>query len=123
MKKIVINKSSGGFRLSEEAISRYCEMKGIRLYPEQSPYGPGVRYYWTAPKSEIPAGQENSFYFMPHDIDRDDELLIRVVEELGEKASDTYANLKVVEIPDNVEWKIEECGGHEHIAEVHRTWD
>jgi hypothetical protein len=57
-----------------------------------------------------------------HDIERDDPILIEVIELLGEEADDRFSKLKIVEIPDGVEWKIEEYDGHEHVAEKHRTW-
>lgn len=53
---------------------------------------------------------------------RTDPVLVRVVEELGEEANDSYSELKIVEIPDNVEWQIEEYDGAEWVAEKHRTW-
>ena len=56
------------------------------------------------------------------DIERNNPLLVRIVEELGEKANGSYACLKIVEIPDDVEWEIEEYDGNEHISEKHRTW-
>lgn len=55
-------------------------------------------------------------------MDRDDPALLAVVAELGEDASGKHAKLQVVEIPDDVEWEIEEYDGIEHIAEAHRTW-
>lgn len=57
------------------------------------------------------------------DIPRTDEDLIFVVESLGSQiASGRCAELKVVEIPDGVQYEIDEYDGLEHIAEVHRTW-
>jgi hypothetical protein len=56
------------------------------------------------------------------DIPRDDPALVRVVETLGRAASDPLAQLQVVEIPDGVEWQIEEYDGVEWVAEKHRTW-
>lgn len=53
---------------------------------------------------------------------RDDEALVEVVEELGDKANSRYSELKVVEVPDEVDWTIQEYDGAEWIAEVHRTW-
>jgi len=44
------------------------------------------------------------------------------VEELGEKANGQCADLKIVEIPDDVEYEIEEYDGVEWVAENHRTW-
>lgn len=49
--------------------------------------------------------------------------LIAVVEKLGEEASSgAYAKLRVVEIPDDVKWKIEAFDGWETVEEVHRSW-
>lgn len=54
--------------------------------------------------------------------DRTDPLLIQVVEELGKLANGCCAELKIVDIPDGVEWEIDEYDGNEHIAEKHQTW-
>ena len=49
--------------------------------------------------------------------------LIEAIETLGtEIASGSMAKLKIVEVPDDVNWKIEEYDGKEWIAEKHRTW-
>ena len=49
--------------------------------------------------------------------------LISVIEEVGVvQSGDTYAELKIIEIPDGVEWGIHEYDGLEYIYEVHRTW-
>ena len=53
---------------------------------------------------------------------RQDPDLVAVVEKLGEKANGSFADLKVVEIPDGVNWQIEEYDGLEWISEVHQTW-
>ena len=56
------------------------------------------------------------------EIKRDDPLLIKCVETLGGDADGCHADLKVVEIPDDVEWEITEYDGYETIEEVHRKW-
>jgi hypothetical protein len=56
------------------------------------------------------------------DYERHDPDLVKTVEELGEQASGSHAKLEVVEIPDGVEYIIEEHDGNEHVAEAHRTW-
>ena len=60
------------------------------------------------------------------EIPRDDPRLIQVVEELGADhrsgASGACANLTIVEVPDDVEWEIQEYDGNEWVAEKHRTW-
>jgi len=57
-----------------------------------------------------------------YSIDRDNVELVRIVEELGHEADGSHASLKVVTIPDDVEWFISEYDGSEHVAEKHRTW-
>ena len=91
--KIVINSDYGGFGLSDEALALYAEKKGKSV--------------------------DDICFF---DIPRDDPDLIDVVEHFGQKANDSYAELKIVEIPDGVNWYIAEYDGLEHVAERHRTW-
>ena len=57
-----------------------------------------------------------------YDIERDDPELIAVVEELGQTAGGRYAELIIIEIPDGVEYTIEDYDGIESIHEVHRSW-
>lgn len=91
--KLVINECYGGFGLSKVAIEEYAK-RSRKL--------------------------ESEFY--DRQIDRDDKFLVSIVEEIGEKANGLCANLTVVEIPDDVEWQVEEYDGYEHVAEAHRTW-
>lgn len=58
------------------------------------------------------------------DIDmRTDPKLVAIVEKMGsEFCSGQHAKLKVVEIPDDVEWYIDNYDGLETIHEVHRSW-
>ena len=56
------------------------------------------------------------------DIKRNDPALVEVVEKLGDKANGSFSKLKIVEIPDDVEWDIAEYDGLEWVEEVHRTW-
>ena len=62
-----------------------------------------------------------STYF--HRPTRDDPILVRVVETLGEKANAEYAYLKVVKIPLDVKWYISDYDGIEEIHECHRSWE
>jgi hypothetical protein len=55
-------------------------------------------------------------------IRRDDRHLVQAVETLGAKANGHAAALKVVEIPQDVQWQIEKTDGQEHVSEAHRTW-
>ena len=60
--------------------------------------------------------------FYSRSIPRDDEHLIAVVELMGHKANGEYAELKIVDVPDEVNWYIEEYDGREWVAERHQTW-
>ena len=54
--------------------------------------------------------------------DRTNSKLVKCIETLGEKASGIFADLHVVEIPDDVNWYIDEYDGKEIIREKHRIW-
>lgn len=64
----------------------------------------------------------DEFSMREHDIDRADVDLIKVVEKLGKKANSSFANLEIIDIPDDIEYNIEEYDGQEWISEKHRTW-
>ena len=113
--KIVINSDFGGFGLSDEAFERYLELKGTEFARVSRTFG-GADYYR--------AGHidEDDHYLSYYDIARNDSLLVQVVEEMGDRANGRYSALKIVEIPDNVVWTIEEYDGNEWVAEAHRKW-
>jgi len=56
------------------------------------------------------------------DISRIDRTLVAMIEKDSNLYSGKFASLKVVTIPDNVDWEIVDYDGQEHIAEKHRTW-
>ena len=72
-----------------------------------------------------PAGEE---YFQAlggddiYETSRADSALIRTVEELGEESWGRNSQLKIVEVPDGVDWEIEEYDGIERVVEAHRIW-
>jgi len=51
--------------------------------------------------------------------DRTNPKLIEVVEQLGRKANGLCANLKVIEVLDDVDWYIDDYDGWESIHEKH----
>lgn len=112
--KVVINSCYGGYGLSETAMLKYAEIKGIKIYIKKYK---SMTFYYTTETFE-----EESF-LSEDKIDRNDPALVETVEILGEEANGDFAKLKVVEIPDDIEWTIEEYDGIEHVAEVHRIWE
>jgi hypothetical protein len=136
--KVVINRCYGGYGLSEKAILRYLEIKGHKVWVEPD-YRNDI-YWLVAPEDRMvrKSGKafssmciedriehnrklsEQTFYYK--NIERNDPVLVQVVEELGKEANGNYAKLEIIEIPDDVDWEIDEYDGMEHIAEKHRTW-
>jgi len=113
MRKIVINCDFGGFSLSDKVISRMRELgskeaKECILVGEKHENG------------EIYKNDKDWNYI---DVSRDNPILIKAIEEIGvKKSSGEFACLKIVEIPDDVEWEIEEFNGIEHVREKSRVW-
>lgn len=96
--KIVKNACYGGFNLSVTAMNRLVEITGKSFNQCKDDYGWGDNEIRNAPE------------------------LVQVVEELGKAASGSYANLVVVDIPDDVQWCMRDYDGWETIEEVHRSW-
>jgi len=111
-KEIVINTCFGGFGLSDEAFELYLNKKGIRFYKKKGKLL-GSDYYTVSPENC------HLSYF---DIKRDDPVLVEVVKTLKEKANNSCSELKIVKIPADVEYEIDEYDGVESIHEVHRSW-
>lgn len=60
---------------------------------------------------------------MGSNLDRTCPIMIKLLEDHGsEFMSEPCAKLKVIEIPDGIEYTVEQYDGMEWIAEVHRTW-
>ena len=137
--KIIVNRCYGGFGISEKAINRYAELAGITLYrftdkringnldlKHFMPYEEGMKnvftiYHSTKPLKDDGTYAEDSWWY-DGNLDRNDPVLVQVVEELGKDANGDYAELRIVEIPDDVKWEIDDYDGIETIHEVHRSW-
>ena len=109
MTKIVINRCYGGFSLSERAIKRYGEIKGLNLLyvPHEKYEGWGSWY-----RDGI---QDDEHYFFNSDIERTDPALVQVVEELGVDADGDCARLDIEELPAGTRYRIQEYDGREWI--------
>jgi len=64
----------------------------------------------------------NSVSLSSRDYDRTDPKLIECVEKLGDKANGSCAKLRVIEIPDGIDYEIDEYDGFESVEEKHRSW-
>jgi hypothetical protein len=56
------------------------------------------------------------------DCDRSNPLLIEAVKKFKNEANGLYCELKIVEIPDDIEWQVFAVNGVEVIREKHRVW-
>lgn len=97
MQRIAISGNHGGFRLSTDAVARLSAL------------GHGD----------------------PEKLPRDHPDLVRVVDELGPLAGEPEKILKgapnrpivVIDVPDGIDWVVEDYDGLEWVAERHRRWD
>ena len=91
--KIIINNCYGGYGLSEMAVREYCKEANI----------------------SVEGFEQHHFMGFHYNIDRDDELLVSIVEKLGDKANGHAAELVIKEIPKGLEYQISEYDGFESI--------
>lgn len=134
MAKIAYNACHGGFSLSEAALYRYAELKGLNLYPEKGAFSGLLTIYWTVPEEQRGAVLDgaafyeasddakiasNKFYrentLNSRDFERDDPALIQVIEELGEKANGPHAKLELADIAPGTAYRIDEYYGFESV--------
>ena len=150
--KIVINKCFGGFGLSPKAIKRIAELEGKECYffkcdIKSNKYPPlsleeakksfmFLAFSVQNPEEVLPEERKgkdgtykefnktyNKISLDSREHERNNPFLIQVVEELGVEANGQCAELEIVEIPDDVEWDIDDYDGVETIHEKHRSWD
>lgn len=122
MTRVVYNACYGGFGLSAEAVRRYAEIAGITLYEYTDDF---FTAWYRVPREEYErllasADYEaaNEAYFSVSDLSRTDPVLVQVVEELGERANDSYAELFIVEVPAGTRYRIDEYDGLESIMTI-----
>ena len=120
--KIVINTwDEGGFGLSREALHELRKLGNQDALEEIDIGEP-----WVGTK-ELRRELKGADDFL-WDIRRDDPDLIRVIEKLGKKANGPSSHLKIIEIPDGIEWRVQSMdsdydgSGKEWIVEIHREW-
>lgn len=139
--KIIVNRCYGGFQVSAEAYKRYAQKIRINIffYKEKN-VKPSIQgYIYIKVDSSL---IENNTFFYVQTVDLGDEVnelpnetslyldgdyrtdskLIETVEELKGRASTQASKLEVIEIPDDVDWEIDDYDGMETVHEKHRSW-
>lgn len=100
--KIVVNKCFGGFGCSKE------------LYKQL-----GIKWDGYGYLDNDDFGIKSDDYMAY----RTNKRLIKAIEKIGvEKASGSMAKLQIIDIPDGVQWEIDEYDGIETVHEIHRSW-
>ena len=150
-KKIAINAQHGGFNISAEALRLLIgrNAKCVEITPETEYYDTddvesflkeereryeslydendiGDGYLTRGGLGETPIFKGGNVYDFDDDYPshktREDPDLIDVIEKIGVAADGFCATLKIVEIPGDVDYVIEEYDGMEWVAEKHETW-
>jgi len=106
--EIVINRCYGGFGLSLAATQRAAEL-GSEIAKEDL-------------KVFNETGKESDFYGYGFSDHRSDPILIKVVRELKSAANGKFSSLSIVDVPDGIDYYIDEYDGIESIHEEHRSW-
>ena len=105
--KIVINNCFGGFTISRKC-AEFMASKGHKQA-----------------KAEL---EEDNFYGYGYvkgfdgGYSRTDPILVEAIETLGEEANGSCSELKVIEIPDDIEYYIHDYDGMETVHEKHQSW-
>lgn len=100
--KIAVNKCFGGFGVSEA------------VYKELGKEWDGYGYL---DNDDFGIKSNNYLAYRSH------PKLIAAIEKVGEKeASGSLAKVRIVDIPDDIEWEIDEYDGVETVHEQRRSW-
>lgn len=132
--EVILNKSYGGFHVSEEGYDLYFKKMGvpvfryghdynkcsyIKLHSEKETEKFLAIFHFAKDLGESFSPDDffvnKSYYISLNENDRFNPTLIQVVKELGTKANTLYSNLQVVEVPGNNpdDYVIDECDGFE----------
>lgn len=119
--KVIINKCHGGFGFSQQAF-KLLIANGWKVSNADKSWKPIDDPL--APILTVDYKNETQYVFnsdLKLNI-RTNPDIVAVVEKLGKHASGEFSDLKIVEIPDDVEWVVDDYDGVEWVAEKHRTW-
>lgn len=112
--KVVYNACYGGFSLSREAVLLGRKLSGDLLWG-----GACIQGDISKSGNVVP----EDYGFPSRDIDRHDEILVAVVEQLGEAAGGKYSKLAIKEIPDGAEYEITQYYGYEDVLTPRMSWE
>lgn len=138
--KVILNKCFGGFNLSHKAYKLYAKKKNLTLiryictfYEEdghtemkyvKDDESSGILFkvYSTKDYGEETYNIDDKDIFTLDENMRVDATLIEVVEELGDKANTHISELHVVEVPDDLDYVIDDFDGYETLHQKVQEW-
>lgn len=116
--EVILNKTYGGFRVSEEGYDLYCKKMGVpifryghdynkcsyvKIHSEKEAENFLVTFHFTKDFGESFSANDffvnNTYYINLNENYRFNPTLIEVVKELGTKVNTLYSNLQVIEVP------------------------
>ena len=137
-KKVILNKCYGGFDVSDKAYQLYAKKKGLELFKYDMEFRDKRVLYKKSTKrdnlfsdyftkdlgegGEISDEDYNKHHLCLKRENREDPILIEVVEELGKEANGRCGNLIVVEIPKDLNYVIDDYDGIETLHEKVQEW-
>lgn len=130
-KKVVVNSCHGVFDISKAAIEELVKMKSelVETLSYRDYFGEVDENYvlsaielQKSPWASAVVIEDGFVTRFAGYRKREHEDLVSVVEKLGVAASGHLSELKIIEIPADVEYLIESHDGVEWVAEKHRTW-
>jgi len=120
--KVAINNGGNGFGLSTEAIRYIAKLKNSNVYCYHQTYRGSFDSKNEYTRIDDNYGDDGFVYYMTEDaghitdelrgnlftpfVSRDDSFLIKTIEDLGSKASASYSNIQIIEIPNNSKFTI-----------------
>lgn len=138
--KVILNKCFGGFSVSDQAYRLYAQKKGLQLYRYCRDYDKKTKKLFYKKLND----NENSFlteFFIKNlgdefeykqdyyqykivlnQTNREDPILIEVIEELGEKANGDCSRLKIVDIPNDMKYVVFDYDGIESLHTDMPVW-
>lgn len=125
--KVAINKCYGGFQISREGYEWLIKNKAWKV----TDYNKSGRGYeddtaQLVKTRDYKTKEWNGDYYLVHDRSgpeiRTNPDIIEMIETLKTSVNTSVSKLQVIEIPDGIDFEIEEYDGIEWIAEAHRSW-
>lgn len=106
MPKIAYNRCFGGFSLSRDAVIRAREISGDPKWGGCALKG---EKYDDGSIADMDSGH------LDYEFPRHDPVLVKVIEELGDKANGMCAELAIADVPNGARYRIDEYDGRERV--------